>query len=78
MSRNFKEASEISSMSAHSNHYSLPRMTDEQSFIAVCKGYCVMNMLYLPLQFSNGGWFVGIISINLACLIVLGCALKLI
>ena len=53
-------------------------MTDEQSYIAVCKGYCVINILYMPLQFSNGGWIVGIISINVACCVVLMCAMKLI
>lgn len=56
----------------------MPKMSDFEAYIAVCKGYCAINILILPKQFSNGGWLVGILSVNLGCIFVLYCALKLI
>ena len=53
-------------------------MSDEESWIAVSKGYCVINILFIPFQFANGGWITGILSINLGFLIALICALKLV
>lgn len=46
--------------------------------MALCKGYCSINIMILPKQFDNGGWLLSIISINVACCFVLHCALKLV
>ena len=53
-------------------------MTEFQTFAAICKGYCAINVLVLPKQFENGGWLIGLLSINLGCMFVLFCALKLV
>jgi len=46
--------------------------------MACCKGYCAINILILPKNFENGGWLVGVLSVNFACGIVTYCALKLV
>ena len=46
--------------------------------MAVCKGYCAINVLVLPKQFDNGGWLIGVLSISFGALFVLLCALKLV
>jgi hypothetical protein len=54
------------------------KMGPFQTFAALCKGYCAINILILPKQFENGGWLVGIVSIFASVLFVLTCALKLV
>ena len=54
------------------------KMTPFQTFAALCKGYCAINILILPKQFENGGWLIGLVSIFVAVLFVLQCALKLV
>jgi len=72
-SLNFKYASEVSSVSA------VPTgMSEFETFAAICKGYCAINILVLPKQFDNGGWVIGLLSINFGCLFVLYCAIKLV
>ena len=53
------------------------KMTKFQAFMALCKGYCAINILVLPKQFDNGGWLVGIAAICLAAAFVIMTALKL-
>ena len=53
-------------------------MSKIQTFAALCKGYCAINILILPKQFENGGWLVGLISIFAAVAFVLNSALKLV
>lgn len=53
-------------------------MGDFEIFVAIIKGYCAINILILPKQFENGGWLVGILAVNFACMFVMMCALKLI
>ena len=53
-------------------------MGNFQTFAAICKGYCAINILILPKQFENGGWLVGLIAIFTAVIFVLNCALKLV
>ena len=54
------------------------KMTPVQTYFAICKGYCAINILILPKQFDNGGWLVGILSINIASLFVYLCANKIV
>lgn len=54
------------------------KMTPFQTYAALCKGYCCINILILPKQFENGGWLIGIISMVVATLFVLNCALMLV
>ena len=53
-------------------------MSDFYVFMAVCKGYCAINILILPKNFSNGGWLIGVISIGFSMCFVTLCALKLV
>lgn len=46
--------------------------------MAICKGYCAINVLVLPKQVDNGGWLIGVLSIGIGGFIVLLCALKLV
>jgi hypothetical protein len=80
-SRNIEDARELSSVSAFdmSDDYKEGKlMTDFETFIAVCKCYCAINILILPKNFSNGGYIVGIASVVIAGALVYYCALKLI
>jgi amino acid permease len=45
--------------------------------MALCKGYCAINILVLPKQFDNGGWIIGIVAISTAAVFVLMSGLKL-
>ena len=54
------------------------KMSKLPAFMAVCKGFCAINILILPKQFDNGGWLIGIVSICVAAAFVTMCALKLI
>ena len=54
------------------------KMTPIQTYFAICKGYCAINILILPKQFDNGGWIVAILSVNIACSFVLLCANKMV
>ena len=54
------------------------KMGTFQTFAALCKGYCAINILILPKQFENGGWLIGTIAISVAVIFVLYCALKLV
>lgn len=53
-------------------------MTDFDVFVALCKGYCAINILILPKNFQNGGWLIGILAIILGGWFVCVCALKLV
>jgi len=53
-------------------------MSEFESFVAICKGYCAINILILPKNFENGGWVIGVLSINIGCCFVLYCAQKLV
>lgn len=75
VSEQFRDMSATSSVSVEAMQ---PKMTNFECFISICKGYCAINILILPKQFDNGGWLVGILSVNLACILVLYCALKLV
>ena len=46
--------------------------------MAVCKGYCAINILVLTKNFEDGGWVTGVLSIFGGCFLVLICALKLV
>jgi len=49
-----------------------------QTYAAICKGYCAINILILPKQFDNGGWLLSLIAVFVAFFLVLNCALKLV
>lgn len=53
-------------------------MSDYSALIAICKAYCAINIMVLPKNFENGGWLVGILAINIGCILVYVCALKLV
>ena len=53
------------------------KMSKFKAYMALCKGYCAINILVLPKQFDNGGWLVGVLSIMIAAGFVTMCALKL-
>lgn len=46
--------------------------------MAICKGYCAINILVLPIQISNGGWFMGFICLTVSSFLVTICAVKLV
>ena len=46
--------------------------------MAIIKSYCAFNVLLLPKNFDNGGWVIGLISTNVACVFVTLSACKLI
>ena len=71
----FEDISELSSVLKED---CVPKMSEFESFVAICKGYCAINILILPKNFENGGWLVGILSINIGCCFVLYCAHKLV
>ena len=48
VSNNFRQASEISSLSACSQISTLPKMTNFEAYIAIIKGYCAINILIIP------------------------------
>lgn len=60
------------------NDNKMAKMSRSATFFAICKGYCAINILILPKNFSNGGWLVGVLSVFLACFLVLFCARKLV
>ena len=59
-------------------HQVQPKMNDFQVFVAICKAYCAVNIMVLPKNFENGGWLVGVLSLNLGCILVGYHALKLV
>ena len=69
-------------MSATSTHTYDPdyrsKMDNIEVFMALCKGYCSINILVLPKQFDNGGWVTGVVTIFVCTILVLICALKLV
>ena len=73
-----EDSGSISITTTSDEYHELPKMSDFEAYISICKGYCAINILILPKQFSNGGWLVSILSINLGCYFVLYCAQKLI
>ena len=78
-SKNFKDAEDLPSYTlTEGPENSNKKMSDFYCFMAICKGYCAINILILPKNFSNGGWLVGILAINFAMVFVTVTALKLI
>jgi len=54
------------------------KMSGFAAYMALCKGYCAINILVLPKQFDNGGWLIGSASIVFAAFFVLLTGLKLV
>ena len=76
-SKHFRSADDLPSWETY---VELPakKMSDFYVFMAICKGYCAINILILPKNVSNGGWLIGLISIWFAMVFVTVTALKLI
>ena len=43
------------------------KMSNIQSFFAVCKCYCAINVLLTPKAFTNGGYLLSPIILLVAC-----------
>ena len=43
------------------------KMNNVQTFFALCKNYCAINILLTPKAFTNGGYIVSPIVMIIAC-----------
>ena len=48
-----------------------------ETFFAVLKAYCAINVLLLPLSFKNGGYLLSPICMMAACFFETLCAIRL-
>ena len=47
------------------------------TFFAICKAYCAINVLLLPMSFANGGWLLSPCAMLLALFFQALCAFRL-
>ena len=52
-------------------------MGNIQTFFAVCKSYCAINVLLLPRSFVNGGYLLSPIAMVVACFFEALCAARM-
>ena len=52
-------------------------MNRVQTFFAICKNYCAINVLLIPKSFSNGGYLLSPIALIISCFLQATCAIKL-
>ena len=52
-------------------------MTTFQTFFALLKAYCAINVLLLPLSFKNGGYILSPVMMIIACCFMTLCAIQL-
>ena len=48
-----------------------------QSFFALCKLYCAINVLLVPKAFANGGYLASPIIVLISCSFQSACAIRL-
>lgn len=53
------------------------KLTKFQTFFAILKAYCAINVLLLPLSFVNGGFILSPIMMIIACFFETLCAIRL-
>ena len=53
------------------------KMNRIQTFFALLKSYCAINVLLTPKSFANGGFLLSPIALIFACLFQTICAIKL-
>jgi amino acid permease len=53
------------------------KMTRMQTFFALLKSYCAINVLLTPKSFANGGFLLSPIALTAACILQTICAVKL-
>ena len=52
-------------------------MNRVQTFFALCKCYCAINVLLIPKSFANGGYVLSPIALTISCILQATCAIKL-
>lgn len=53
------------------------KMNSYQTFFAVVKAYCAINVLLLPRSFVNGGYLLSPVMMLIACFFETLCAMRL-
>lgn len=59
------------------NVKTVKKMNSYQTFFAVIKAYCAINVLLLPRSFANGGYMLSPASMLFACFFETLCAVRL-
>ena len=64
-------------MSELKNDQKIKKMGPIQTFFAIVKAYCAINVLLLPRAFANGGYLLSPIAMMTACFFEALCAARL-
>ena len=65
------------SSSIKSSFVNVKKMNPCQTYFALIKAYCAINVLLLPKAFKNGGYILSPIALIVSCFFESFCAIKL-